>query len=116
MRGVLNDALSIYFLDPTLASAFVARWCAGYRVEAAEGVFQVREEEQAPRVGTGLHRTPRFSAVTSVAVLYRSSGGTAHPAAAKVAVKSWAEQVSDLTCLRRPTQNLTRAGRIGPRA
>jgi len=24
-RGVLNDALSIYFLDPTLASAFVAR-------------------------------------------------------------------------------------------
>jgi hypothetical protein len=23
MRGVLNDALSIYFLDPTLASAFL---------------------------------------------------------------------------------------------
>jgi hypothetical protein len=33
MRGVLNDALSIYFLDPTLASAFVARWCAGYKVD-----------------------------------------------------------------------------------
>ena len=31
MRGVLNDALSIYFLDPTLAGAFVARWCAGTR-------------------------------------------------------------------------------------
>ena len=29
MRGVLNDAVSIYFLDATLASAFVARWCAG---------------------------------------------------------------------------------------
>jgi hypothetical protein len=29
VRGVLNDALSIYFLDPSLASAFVARWCAG---------------------------------------------------------------------------------------
>ena len=28
MRGVLNDAVSIYFLDATLASAFVARWCA----------------------------------------------------------------------------------------
>ena len=28
MRGVLNDALSIYFLAATLASAFVARWCA----------------------------------------------------------------------------------------
>jgi len=26
-RGVLNDALSIYFADATLASAFVTRWC-----------------------------------------------------------------------------------------
>jgi hypothetical protein len=42
MRGVLNDALSIYFLDATLASAFVARWCAGYRVETAESVFRIR--------------------------------------------------------------------------
>jgi hypothetical protein len=25
MRGVLNDAISIYFLDATLASAFIAR-------------------------------------------------------------------------------------------
>jgi hypothetical protein len=40
MRGVLNDAVSIYFLDATLASAFVARWCAGYKVETAEGVFR----------------------------------------------------------------------------
>jgi hypothetical protein len=38
-RGVLNDAASIYFLDTTLAGAFVARWCAGYRVETAGGVF-----------------------------------------------------------------------------
>jgi hypothetical protein len=28
MRGVVNDALGIYFLDVTLASAFVARWYA----------------------------------------------------------------------------------------
>ena len=34
-RGVLNDALSIYFADATLASAFVARWFAGYSVETA---------------------------------------------------------------------------------
>jgi hypothetical protein len=40
-RGVLNDALSIYFADATLASAFVARWCVGSRVETAGGVFQV---------------------------------------------------------------------------
>jgi hypothetical protein len=40
MRGVLNDAVSIYFLDATLASAFVARWCAGYKIETAEGGVQ----------------------------------------------------------------------------
>ncbi len=58
MRGVLNDAVSIYFLDATLASAFVARWCAGYKVETAEGVFRMRSDEPLPRVGAGLHRTP----------------------------------------------------------
>jgi hypothetical protein len=58
MRGVINDALSIYFLDATLASAFVARWCAGYRVETAEGVFKVRPDEPAPRLGATMHRTP----------------------------------------------------------
>jgi hypothetical protein len=58
MRGVLNDAISIYFADATLASAFVARWCAGAKVETAGGVFHVREDEPAPRIGTGLHRTP----------------------------------------------------------
>ena len=41
-----------------LAGAFVARWCAGYRVETAGGVFQVRDDDPAPRVGAGLHRTP----------------------------------------------------------
>jgi hypothetical protein len=58
MRGVLNDAISIYFADATLASAFVARWCASAQVETAGGVFHVREDEPAPRVGAGLHRTP----------------------------------------------------------
>jgi len=48
MRGVLNDALSVYFLDPTLAGAFMARWCAGYKVETAEGVFRVRDDEPTP--------------------------------------------------------------------
>ena len=58
MRGVLNDAISIYFADATLAGAFVARWCVGSKVETAGGVFQVREDEPAPRVGARLHRTP----------------------------------------------------------
>jgi hypothetical protein len=57
-HGVLNDALSIYFADATLASAFVARWCIGSRVEMTGGVFQVREDEPEPRVKAGLHRTP----------------------------------------------------------
>ncbi len=55
---MLNDALSIYFGDATLASAFVARWCVGAKVETAGGVFLVREDEPAPRMGAGLHRTP----------------------------------------------------------
>jgi hypothetical protein len=58
IRGVLNDAISLYFADPTLASAFVARWCVGSKVETARGVFHVREDEPAPRVGAGVHRTP----------------------------------------------------------
>jgi len=50
-RGVLNDALSIYFADATLASAFVARWCVGAKVETTNGVFQVREDDRELRVG-----------------------------------------------------------------
>jgi hypothetical protein len=58
VRGVLNDAVSIYFVDATLASAFVARWCAGSRIEPEGGVFRIRDDEPAPRIGAGLHRTP----------------------------------------------------------
>jgi len=58
LRGVLNDAVSIYFLDATLASAFVARWCARSKVDTAEGVFRVRTDRPSKRIGTGLHRTP----------------------------------------------------------
>ena len=58
MRGVLNDAVSIYFLDATLASAFVARWCAASKVETEGGLFHIRDDELAPRIGAGWHRTP----------------------------------------------------------
>ena len=57
-RGVANDALSIYFGDAAFASAFVARWCVGAKVETACGVFQVREDDPEPRVEAGLHRMP----------------------------------------------------------
>jgi hypothetical protein len=55
---VLNDAVSIYFLDATLASAFVARWCAGARAETDGGVFKVRDDEPKARIGAAPHRTP----------------------------------------------------------
>jgi hypothetical protein len=35
--GVVNDALAIYFLDATIAGAFVARWCAAQKVEVWMG-------------------------------------------------------------------------------
>ena len=41
-RGVLNDALSIYFADATLVSAFVARWCAGTKTETTGRVQGAR--------------------------------------------------------------------------
>jgi len=57
-RGVLNDAVSIYFADATLASAFVARWCIGAKIETTGGVFRVRDDEPEARVGAGSHKTP----------------------------------------------------------
>jgi hypothetical protein len=49
--------------DASLAGAFVARWCIGYKVETAEGALKVREDEPARRVEAGLHSTlkPAFS-------------------------------------------------------
>jgi hypothetical protein len=46
-RGVLNDAISIYFADLALANAFGARWCIGFKVESAEGAFWARADEPA---------------------------------------------------------------------
>jgi hypothetical protein len=58
LHGVLNDAIAIYLNDATLAGTFVARWCAGYKVESADGVFQIREDAPTPRLLPGLHKTP----------------------------------------------------------
>ena len=55
LRGVVNDALAIYFLDTALANAFVARGCIGYRVETIEGSFRLRDDEPAPRVVAPQH-------------------------------------------------------------
>jgi len=58
MRGVLSDAISIYFADATLVSAFVARWGAGHKIETADGVFRVRVDEPVARTAASMHRTP----------------------------------------------------------
>jgi hypothetical protein len=54
----VNDALAVYFVNATIASAFVARWCAAQKVEIVDGVYQVRNDEPTPRIGAALHRTP----------------------------------------------------------
>jgi hypothetical protein len=54
-RGLLNDAVAIYFPDAAPAAAFVARWCIGYyKVETAEGAFRMRNDEPTPGVRAGL--------------------------------------------------------------
>jgi hypothetical protein len=58
LRGVLNDAVSIYFVDATLANAFVARWCAVSKIETEGGLFRIRDDELTPRIGAELRRTP----------------------------------------------------------
>lgn len=57
LRGVVNDAVAIYFLDVTSAAAFVGRWCAGSRVAISDGAFQVREDQPTPRVSARPHKT-----------------------------------------------------------
>jgi hypothetical protein len=53
LQGVVNDAIAIYFLDATSAAAFVARCCAGLKIELRDGAFRVREHAPTPRVMTG---------------------------------------------------------------
>jgi hypothetical protein len=64
-RGVLNDAISIYFADAALASAFVARWWVRAKVETTGGVFQVRHagerDERSPLDRYGSAWKPRRS-------------------------------------------------------
>ena len=58
LRGVLNDAVAVYFRDATLAGAFVVRWCRFCRVETAEGAFEVRDDRPSARHAAPPHRTP----------------------------------------------------------
>ena len=55
--GVLNDAIAFYFDDAAFAHAFVARFCCGYRVEAVEGAFALRNDTPPLRRGAPVHKT-----------------------------------------------------------
>ena len=57
LRGVVNDAVAIYFLNAALAAAFVSRWCAGSNGEISDGAFQVREDQPARRTVAAPHKT-----------------------------------------------------------
>jgi hypothetical protein len=58
LRGVVNDAIAVYFGDAALAGAFVARWCRGGKAETVDGAFQVRQDAPPVRRVAPLHRTP----------------------------------------------------------
>jgi hypothetical protein len=58
MREIVNDSIAVYLADATIASAFVARWCAGHKAESMCGLFRVREDEPKPRIGAMPHKTP----------------------------------------------------------
>lgn len=58
MRGVVNDAITVYFRDAKLAAAFVARWCRPPDTTAPEGWFRVREGDPMARVPVRPHSTP----------------------------------------------------------
>jgi hypothetical protein len=58
IRGVVNDAVAVHFADVAIASAFVARWCRAQTVEIVDGLYRVREDEPAPRIGAAHHKMP----------------------------------------------------------
>jgi hypothetical protein len=58
MRGVINDAIAVYFRDATMAAAFAARWCAPMGRGVTEGFLRIREDEPTQRVPARPHKAP----------------------------------------------------------
>ena len=50
---MLSEAVAIYFADVRLASAFVARWCAGNRVETTGSVARMSRRRGSGRRSIG---------------------------------------------------------------
>jgi hypothetical protein len=58
LRGVVNHAIAIYFLDAALAAGFVARWCRRQLPEITDGAFVIRDDDPAPPRVALAHKTP----------------------------------------------------------
>ena len=58
VRGIVNDAVAVYFADATIAAGFVARWCGGHRAESRDGLFSVRNDEPTARKAAPHHKGP----------------------------------------------------------
>ena len=58
LRGVVNDAVAVYFRDAALAAGFVARWCRQNLPELADGGFVLRDHDPVLRRPAPAHRTP----------------------------------------------------------
>ncbi len=65
LRGVVNDAVAIYFLDATSAAAFVSRWCVGSRVEISGGFPGARGSAGSTRGGRAPQNVLRRSAIAA---------------------------------------------------
>jgi hypothetical protein len=59
LRGIVNDAVAIYFRDASVAGAFVARWCQASPAAATDGAFLLRVDELPTRAAAPPHRTPQ---------------------------------------------------------
>ena len=57
LRGVVNDAVAVYFQDVALAAAFTARWCRQRPPDVVEGAFVMRDDDPVPRRLAPLHST-----------------------------------------------------------
>ena len=58
VRGVVNDAVAVYFGDVSIAGAFVTGWCQAQRVEIVDGLFRVRDNEPTKRTVARHHKSP----------------------------------------------------------
>ena len=56
--GVVNNAIALYFEYASLAHAFVARFCCGYRIEPIAGALAIRDDAVKTRRVAAVHKAP----------------------------------------------------------